>query len=387
MSAEFIKTISELNERRFSRTLQRLIADKVPCGIFFAPDVPADARQSVNSFKRKGLNVNCVCVLFEEHKKLFRPDEGETLVAVKEFPNLPVKPKFIFNLGKFFAQMFTDYFGRNGTDLMTSYDEKASEELCRVYMKHLPELYAVHEMFAEDESKKVFRAAITGKLTNVIKDFRYAPEPQYFLNGFLPVEGDIAIDGGAYDGSTAADFALNGAKVFAFEMDADNYKRCLARVGQNPIVTVENLGLSDRESDDFYLPAEYGSHKLSDQTHGGTVGHFIDIDTYVARKNLPRVDYIKFDIEGAELEALHGAAKTITRHKPKMAISAYHKPEDLWTLATYIKSLRPDYEFKFRHYRVDCSNYVLTDKARAILRTFGLNYFCPTAAEMVLYCR
>ena len=84
---------------------------------------------------------------------------------------------------------------------------------------------------------------------------------------------------------------------------------------------------------------------------------------------------------------LHGAAKTISRFKPKMAVSAYHKGEDLWTLATYIKSLRPDYEFEFRHYQIDCTDYDLNDEERAILKYFGLSYLMPTACEMVLYCR
>lgn len=120
---------------------------------------------------------------------------------------------------------------------------------------------------------------------------------------------------------------------------------------------------------------------------GGLLANFIDLDSYVAQKNLPRVDYIKLDIEGAELDMLHGAAKTITRWKPKMAISAYHKREDLWTLANYIKALRSDYEFQFRHYRIDCTNYLFNDNERAVFRHFGLSYFCPSNCEMVLYCK
>lgn len=117
-------------------------------------------------------------------------------------------------------------------------------------------------------------------------------------------------------------------------------------------------------------------------------GEFVkDLDTYVLKKDLPRVDYIKLDIEGAELDMLHGAAKTISRWKPKMAISAYHKPEDLWTLALYIKSIRPDYEFQFRHYKIDCTDYFLNDTHRAILKHFGLSYFLPSGCEKVLYCR
>lgn len=276
---------------------------------------------------------------------------------------------------------FTEYFSRYGVNLFFNGNTNFFESLYNFYIQHLSELYKVYEML-DEESKKVFLASIKGKLTNQVKDFRYAPEPQYFLEGFLPVEGDIAIDGGAYDGGTSRDFAIQGAKVYAFEMSAENYKNCLPRAEKYNFV-IENLGLSDREGQELYFQGGAGSGK----GRGDLVANFVDLDTYVLKKNLPRVDYIKLDIEGAELDMLHGAAKTISRWKPKMAVSAYHKPEDLWTLANYIKSIRPDYEFKFRHYKIDCTDYLLNDAARAFLRTFGLSYFLPTNCEIVLYCK
>lgn len=48
------------------------------------------------------------------------------------------------------------------------------------------------------------------------------------------------------------------------------------------------------------------------------------IDKLVAELKLERVDFIKMDIEGAEIQALEGAAGTIGRDKPRMAISSYH---------------------------------------------------------------
>ena len=142
--------------------------------------------------------------------------------------------------------------------------------------------------------------------------------------------------------------------------------------------------MSNRESEEPYFEEGTATRR---NLNGNLTAKFIDLDTSVTRKNLPRVDYIKLDIEGAELDMLHGAAKTITRCKPKMAVSAYHKPEDLWTLATYLKSLRADYEFEFRHYRIDCTDYSLDDAKRAVLRHFGLSYLLPTPWEMVLYCK
>ena len=268
----------------------------------------------------------------------------------------------------------------NNINLINAIQNK--ESLYNFYIENLNVLYEVYNMLADEESKKVFLASIKGNVTGQVHDFRYTPEPQYFLEGFLPVKGDIAIDGGSYDGATSRDFAMQGAKVYAFEMSAENYKKCLPRAEKYNFV-IENLGLSNQEGEEFYSQIGVGSRKGC----GNIVGKFIDLDTYVLKENLPRIDYIKLDIEGAELDMLHGAAKTISRWKPKMAVSAYHKPEDLWTLATYIKSIRPDYEFQFKHYRINATEYGLGSDTRKLLKKFDASYFVGDDREKVLYCR
>lgn len=56
--------------------------------------------------------------------------------------------------------MFMDYFGRHGTKMITSLDVNGAENFYNFYMKHMPELYDVHEMLADDESKKVNRTRL-----------------------------------------------------------------------------------------------------------------------------------------------------------------------------------------------------------------------------------
>ena len=62
------------------------------------------------------------------------------------------------------------------------------------------------------------------------------------------------------------------------------------------------------------------------------------------------VSFIKMDIEGSELSALQGAARTIRRDRPLCAISAYHRPGDVIVLMQYLKSLVHEYKFAVRHY-------------------------------------
>ena len=390
MSAEFVKLVSDLHTQRFNEQLEQLATNKTPVGIFFGFElVPSDAKTNIQSLLNVGLNVTCAIVLADRTADVLKNFVDVPVVALEDISrlgekNFPVKPQEVFIPESIADAAFTDYFARHGMEVLAPYYPTGQPNYFLFTMYYLPELYAVHESFIDDESRKVFRAVIKGRLTGLVSAYRFASEPQYFLDGFTPSAGDIAIDGGAYDGATSANFAKLGAKVFAFEMDADNYKNCLERVGGNPNITLENLGLSDRVCEENYYSNNAGSCRYP---NGDMRAQFVDLDTYVAQKNLPRVDYIKLDIEGSELDMLHGAAKTIARCKPKMAISAYHKLDDLLTLPTYIKSLRPDYEFAFRHYKIDATDYLLDDDQRAILKYFGLSWLVPTSCEFVLYCR
>ncbi|MDA8447220.1 FkbM family methyltransferase [Paracidovorax valerianellae] len=60
--------------------------------------------------------------------------------------------------------------------------------------------------------------------------------------------------------------------------------------------------------------------------------------------------FIKIDIEGFELAALRGSAKAIAGGKPKLALSAYHRPTDLLDLTNYVDSISTGYVLGLRHH-------------------------------------
>jgi hypothetical protein len=70
------------------------------------------------------------------------------------------------------------------------------------------------------------------------------------------------------------------------------------------------------------------------------------IDKIVAELSLPRVDFIKMDVEGAEVRAIAGAQATMARFKPRLAIAAEHKPDDEFTIPAAVRGVRADYQMQ-----------------------------------------
>lgn len=78
-----------------------------------------------------------------------------------------------------------------------------------------------------------------------------------------------------------------------------------------------------------------------------------DIAVRVARMDdeIPtRVDFIKLDLEGAEPDALAGAARLIRDHHPALAVCVYHAAGDLWDVPARVLAIRDDYDLTLRHY-------------------------------------
>ena len=66
------------------------------------------------------------------------------------------------------------------------------------------------------------------------------------------------------------------------------------------------------------------------------------MDNVITKMNLERIDFIKIDVEGAELQVLKGAEKTLTDYKPCLAIGAYHKSDNIAAISNFL--LKKDFQ-------------------------------------------
>jgi FkbM family methyltransferase len=159
--------------------------------------------------------------------------------------------------------------------------------------------------------------------------------------------GDVVLDGGAHFGGFTRTALDRGAKlVVAIEIAPENVA-CLRRNFAAEIaagrVIVYDKGIWDK---DDTMVLERKNHTWADQVAESGSGPTVSvttIDRIVTALRLPKVDFIKLDIEGAERNALTGASATIIGHRPRMAVAAYHRPDDLGVLSSVVLSAQYDY--------------------------------------------
>ena len=221
----------------------------------------------------------------------------------------------------------------------------------------------VYDMLADDESKRIFENIINYKLSGKLSYLRNAVSDEDTVMRELVMPETVAsyLDLGAYNGDTVRkmlDAAQNLTTVWAMEPDARNYKKlALYAEGETraAVHAFPYAAWNQRETLTFRVEGNRNSTVAQNGTAGIAVKQAkekqIEAERPDAVVNGAHVDYIKFDVEGAEREALLGCTETISACKPRMLVSLYHRSEDLFALPLLVKALCPDYRLYLRRFR------------------------------------
>lgn len=180
---------------------------------------------------------------------------------------------------------------------------------------------------------------------------------QYFDEVVTLDDGEIFVDGGCFDFETS-EMLINkckAEKIYAFEPDPDNLIKVQDKVDKMGILNAEIIHAGMWDCNTTLRFNSQGSIMSRVDENGKNEIKVVAIDEVIHGK----VTFIKMDIEGSELKALHGAEQKIKKYKPKLAICIYHKPEDLIDIPAYIHSLVPEYKFYIRHYSCNQAETVL----------------------------
>ncbi len=207
------------------------------------------------------------------------------------------------------------------------------------FKRHFDELSEACDMLADELSKQTFCDVILYRLTGKIEYLRrHTVKPADVMNGVLDAKKyRRTSDLGAYNGDSIrelAGYAPALSNVVAFEPDARNFKKLTAFAEGAPYaIEAYNYAAWDREQ-----TLEFTSGGNRNSTLIGSVG--VKTGAKIKSVDAARLDsvytgecdYIKYDVEGAEYEALMGSREVIAREHPELLVSLYHKSEDIYRL-------------------------------------------------------
>ncbi len=222
------------------------------------------------------------------------------------------------------------------------------------FKEHEREINKVYTLLEDDLSRQIYESTLRYKISGDIRYLQSACSSPEQERACLPIDKiKIAIDGGAYCGDTAynmlKDFP-NLERIYAIEPDKKTFKKlekfAAGENGKGKIHPIYAALWHECGQGCFFESGNRNSSLLSaSYEHKDVTVPLLTVD---AISKGHRIDYIKYDVEGSEREALLGSVKTILCDRPAIAISLYHRSEDLYSLPLHLHGIDKKYRFYIR---------------------------------------
>ena len=216
---------------------------------------------------------------------------------------------------------------------------------CDFYNAHYNEIQSAYNALNDDISREIYTSVINFKLTG---DIRYLTETAidsgdslYDYSSFM-----ICVDAGAYRGETAAELIEKNPdieKIYALEPDARSYKKLAAYAESESRVIPVACGAWSEEAEGHF--SGQGNRNSAFSSEGKILTKLNKIDNIIG-EDIP--DYIKYDVEGCESEALDGSRRCISAYHPSLLVCVYHRSEDIFSLVNKIKDDYDGYDLYLR---------------------------------------
>ena len=243
-----------------------------------------------------------------------------------------------------------------------------------------PAYEEVYNLLEDDLSREIFTEVLNVRFK--IKPprvlYKYFDKDQYFtLPQMNLFDNDtVFVDCGAFVGDTTEKFINNCqsifGKIYAFEpgkIQANAFierrKRLIKEwaLDESQIQLIQ-AGVGSKSHEGVMVQGILNNHIIGRRITCDikNIDSSADKVKIVALDEIlknQRVDFIKSDVEGSEMEMLRGAENIIKTQKPILALSIYHKLTDYYEIPLYLKSLVPEYHMKIRHHSTDFSETVL----------------------------
>jgi len=224
--------------------------------------------------------------------------------------------------------------------------------------KHIEgHIIALYQRLEDIESKKVLCSLLEFLTDSSINALEQSLYEQYLHPSLTCYDGLKMIDGGACRGETLTTFSHvldERTEIVMFEPEQDNFeflKNMLLTKSCNSKIQLVPKGLwSDSTTLRFASATQSGAHYNCSIVNEGDINiDVLGLDDFCNDSQF-EPNFIKMDIEGAEVEALKASVSVIQQYRPELAICLYHDLDDLWLIPEFIESQDKNYKFTLGHH-------------------------------------
>ncbi len=186
----------------------------------------------------------------------------------------------------------------------------------------------------------------------------YGPENYFYFNNdvFCLSDNETYVDVGAHDGDSVTEFVqtcinrqLDYKHIYAFEPDPHYYAALAKNTAHLTDISCHDLAIWS-QTEKLRFQSSLGAlvtGSSSIDKHGDIEVEAVSLDGFL---NGERITLLKMDPPGNVVcEAIMGAAETIAKFKPKLALGAYHSVEAIFEVPLLLRDVCKDYKMYLRH--------------------------------------
>ena len=212
------------------------------------------------------------------------------------------------------------------------------------YAAHEAEFSRVRAILADDASRALFDAVLACKYTGEYAYFDKAVSARHAWDLLDAHPISRMLDLGAYNGDSAREAMAKRPMDFILcaEPDKRNFRKLTEWADTVSGCEIECHAVAVCDTCGEALFDASGNRNAGLCT--GRAATAVQTASPDALLSGRAVDYIKYDVEGAEAAALRGSAHTIQTHHPALRVALYHRPEDMFALPLLVTELYDGYD-------------------------------------------
>lgn len=280
---------------------------------------------------------------------------------LKYNPLIRIAPNAVRFIGEWAMDLKCVTYAYNFLCRYNEIEAKKRESAKKYFLLEREKIEENVSWLSDEQSKEVYRRIIEYRCTGhneTVKKVAEKASCKYLDCSVGFTTKEAFLDVGGFFGETTISVYNRISRLyskekidfsaFVIEPDDYNYTVCSKKLLRRGVKFIaEKCAVGEQCGKAWFSGDIMGSCRFNEDGEKCVEVSTVDV---LCQKHGFAPSYIKFDIEGAESEALRGSQEVIDKFRPRLAVSIYHSDKDMVEIIREIKDRHSFYSFYVRHY-------------------------------------